>query len=514
MGQRISIIERLSVVWNQKKYFLFPVVSILILLCSACSRESEADIEVTLLQINDVYEIEAVSGGKLGGLARVGTIRKRLIEENPNTLTIMAGDFFSPSALGTAKVDGERLDGKQMIAVLNAMGLDYAAFGNHEFDIKKDPFYSRLNESEFKWIACNVFDEEGGLFPGILTNELLSFSNQQGSVFTLGIMGITMDENDPGYMSFSDPVSSIKTEIERIQKDADAIVAITHFDFVDDQMIAEQVPEIDLIIGGHDHENMIIRRGESFTPIAKADANAKSVFIHRLTFNPESKSLSIDSSILRIDDQIPDDPDTAKVVKHWVEKGFVGFKEMGFTPSEIVASSTESFDGREVSIRYQPTNLTQLIGDAMKHEVANADLGLFNSGSIRIDDKLTPGPISQYDVLRVLPFPGSVLSVSITGELLVDLLTSGRQQQGNGSFLQTSSNVYLENSTWMIDQDPIESNRRYTVAANDFLANGNERVFSFFDIKKPSDQFALIDLHGDMRLAVINELKKRFPVEG
>jgi 2',3'-cyclic-nucleotide 2'-phosphodiesterase (5'-nucleotidase family) len=59
----------------------------------------------TILQMNDVYELIPLSGGKKGGLARVATIRKLLREENPNTFTVMAGDVVSPSALGIKTKD-------------------------------------------------------------------------------------------------------------------------------------------------------------------------------------------------------------------------------------------------------------------------------------------------------------------------------------------------------------------------------------------------------------------------
>jgi len=57
-------------------------------------------IQWTFLQMNDVYELIPLSGGKKGGLARVATIRKLLLKENPNTITFLAGDVVSPSALG------------------------------------------------------------------------------------------------------------------------------------------------------------------------------------------------------------------------------------------------------------------------------------------------------------------------------------------------------------------------------------------------------------------------------
>ncbi|MCR4290832.1 MAG: metallophosphoesterase [Candidatus Scalindua sp.] len=96
-----------------------------------------------MLHLNDVYEIDLVSGGTQGGLARVATLKKQLLNKNQNTYAIMAGDLFSPSALGTAPYKGGRLDGRQMVATMNKLGLGYITFGNHEFDLNRDSFYSR-----------------------------------------------------------------------------------------------------------------------------------------------------------------------------------------------------------------------------------------------------------------------------------------------------------------------------------------------------------------------------------
>ena len=71
-------------------------------------------------------------------------------------MLVMAGDFLNPSLLGTIKVDGERLRGKQMVEVMNAMNFDLVAFGNHEFDLPYKDLQKRLNESKFDWISANV----------------------------------------------------------------------------------------------------------------------------------------------------------------------------------------------------------------------------------------------------------------------------------------------------------------------------------------------------------------------
>ncbi|MFK8058802.1 MAG: bifunctional metallophosphatase/5'-nucleotidase, partial [Polaribacter sp.] len=89
-------------------YFLF------ITILSSCTKDDH-NIEFTFLQINDVYEIAPIQGGEFGGMARVETIHQELLKQNKNTMLFMAGDFLNPSLLGTIKVDGERVRGKQMV---------------------------------------------------------------------------------------------------------------------------------------------------------------------------------------------------------------------------------------------------------------------------------------------------------------------------------------------------------------------------------------------------------------
>ncbi len=80
---------------------------VLLLAASRVAAQEVAPVRLTILQINDAYEITPVEGGRSGGPARVATIRRRRLAGNANTVTVLAGDFLSPAALGTASVDGE-----------------------------------------------------------------------------------------------------------------------------------------------------------------------------------------------------------------------------------------------------------------------------------------------------------------------------------------------------------------------------------------------------------------------
>src|SRR6266498_3993173 len=116
--------------------------------------QRECPVRVTLLQVNDVYQFAPVDGGARGGLARVLTLRKQIMNESPHTLFLLAGDTLSPS------IESNTYKGKQMIEAWDASGLDYATFGNHEFDFGPAVLLERMRESHFKWLAANVIDKD------------------------------------------------------------------------------------------------------------------------------------------------------------------------------------------------------------------------------------------------------------------------------------------------------------------------------------------------------------------
>lgn len=475
-------------------------------------------IDITLLQLNDVYEIAPVEGGKRGGLARVAGLRSQLLSENPHTFALMAGDFFSPSALGTARVDGERLAGAQMVAVLNTLGLDFATFGNHEFDIGETQFYQRLGESEFQWISSNVRDRVGQPFPQVSSSQMLTIEGASGDTVEIGLLGVTMDSNPAAYVSYLDPIEAAQIQVAQLQaQGADVIVALTHLPLAEDQQLVAAVPEIDLVLGGHEHENVQQWRigdrpsqstdcSTSGVPIFKADANARTVYVHRLSYDTDTNCLSIVSVLQPITAITPVDTATETVVETWLQRGFQGFRSSGFEPEAVVAVLQSSLDGLEASVRNRPTNLTQLIAEAMLQATPEADLALYNSGSIRIDDQLPPGEISQYDIIRILPFGGEVLTVEMTGRMLQRVLDQGDANRGTGGYLQTA-NVTQSGDRWMVQGNAIDAAGRYRVALNDFLVSGREQGLDFLSLDSP--EVTLIETHGDIRFAVINALQNQ-----
>jgi 5'-nucleotidase len=470
-------------------------------------------VKITLLQINDLYEITPVSGGKEGGMARLATLRKQLAAQNPNTFMILAGDLFSPSALGTAKVDGERLDGKQMVAVLNAIGLNYCTFGNHEFDLKEQPFLQRLSESRFKWFSSNAFDKNGKAFPNVAENVMFTVANASNQQARIGMFGVTMTKNQPNYVTFADPLATARKQAQSLRRQADILIAVTHLSLDEDIALAQTIPEIDLIMGGHEHENVQVWRGADFTPIFKADANVRSAYILDLVYDTETHHLQINSRPQPINDKIPDDPEVSQVVQHWVDLGFAAFRQMGFEPDKLVVNSPVALDGRESGVRNRSTNLTEIIVKAFLNATPEAELAIFNGGSIRIDDEIPPGPITEYDVIRILPFGGKVVSVEMRGRLLKQVLDQGQVNKGSGGYLHAVNAVWSEaQNNWLIGDKPLDQRRNYNVAISDFLITGNEQGLSYLN-RQNADLKVLNDNVIEVRRALINQLQKIFALK-
>ena len=94
------------------------------------------------------------------------------------------------------------------------------------------------------------------------------------------------------------------------------------------------------------------------------------------------------------------------------------------------------------------------------------------------------GPVSQYDVIRILPFGGKVLAVSIEGKVLKQVLDQGQVNRGMGGYLQTA-NVEFTAGSWHIGGQPLEPGRPYRVAINDFLLSGRESGLGFLTADNP-----------------------------
>ncbi|MCP4437822.1 MAG: bifunctional metallophosphatase/5'-nucleotidase [Aureispira sp.] len=453
---------------------------------TSSTSKTKGEISFTILQLNDVYEIAPLEGGKVGGMARVETFQKKLQAENPNTITVHAGDFLSPSLIGTIKDNGKRIKGAQMVDVMNAMGFDYVTYGNHEFDLKPADFQSRMNESNFGWTSCNTFRadtkeafyrEKDGKKEAVPEYAIHEVKNAAGDKMNIGIIGVTIPFNKAKYVHYEDVNESARKTYDKIKDQIDIAIAITHLDRYQDSLLAVAMPEFKLLIGGHDHNNMEFNVGK--VKITKADANARTVYVHRFKYNTSSKKSSFTSELVKIDDKIEDDPEVKKVVDKWLNKVDEIMSSGGYDANEIICKTDKILDGLEIHIREFPTELGYVTSEAMWAQDKTADFAVINSGSVRVDDKLT-GNITQYDILRTFPFGGGITLIELDGKNTKKLLEIGLVKNiGVGGFLQTTRNVTSKDGKHMIDGKAIDDAKTYKILLPDFVAQGKEQNLEF-----------------------------------
>lgn len=478
-------------------------------------------IRFQILHINDVYEIAPLPGDNLGGFARLKTLFDSLYNENPNTLFVVAGDFLSPSLLSSLKVDGTRIAGRHMIEVMNHAGVDVVAFGNHEFDLKYEELRQRLDESEFEWLATNVLRRKGdrlvpfharyGDFDYYLPETYVwEISDADGTQLKIGIFSALLPANLKDYVYYEDIYDEALKAYLELNARCDLVLGLTHLDLEMDLKLASLLPQVPLIMGGHEHE--LHHDSVGNVHIFKADANAKTAWIHQFEVDKAliPGYVGRKSYVRRIDQTLPADPYVDEVVQKWLRIQQAVIRQAGIDPESVLLVADEPLDGREASVRNRATNLTRLITAAMVAAARRpVDAAILNGGAIRVDDQLR-GPITGVDVFRTLPFGGSLVEVDLRGRLLRRVLEQGLRNKGKGGYLHWQGIAYRDGQ-WRIADAPLEDEQTYHIILPSFLLTGLETGLDFFTQAHP-DVLAVDapvdpeDVRADIRRAVIRYL--------
>jgi len=435
--------------------------------------EAERTARLTILQLNDLYEITPVEKGKKGGLARVATLRDRVARESPHTLLVLAGDFLSPSTMSSM------FQGAQMVATLNAAGLDLATFGNHEFDFGAEVTRQRMRESRFTWVSTNVLDPATGLpFGGAAPFVLREYDGIR--VAFIGLLTPetrTLSKGAAG-LTFLDPIQAAKDVIPRARRArADVIVALTHQDMAEDKQLAAAVPEIGLILGGHEHVPLDAKVGRTLILKTGSDAVALGRIDVTVTAGPGGRRVEAKWELIPVTDEIPGKPEVEAVVK-----GYEG--RMAAELDVVVGSTAVPLDTRNETVRAQESAVGNLIADLMRAAL-QADVALVNGGGIRGNTVIPAGPLRRRDVLTILPFANKIVKVDVTGDMLRQALENGLSQveRTAGRFPQVSGLRYVFDPrrpagsrllSVTVGGQPLNPHASYSLATFDFILGGGD----------------------------------------
>jgi 2',3'-cyclic-nucleotide 2'-phosphodiesterase (5'-nucleotidase family) len=379
---------------------------------------------VRFLLVNDVYVADTMADGS-GGLARVATVRGRLADQGP-VLFVLAGDVLSPSLLS------KYYSGHQMVEAFNAAKLDYATFGNHEFELPLDTLESRIAESKFKWISSNCTRADGSPLARVLPWDTVRVSHQK-----VGLFGLTLQGAYRKDYRCVPPDSAAHLAIDTlIAQGAELVVGVTHQTIEADRDLLSREPRLDLILGGHEHEahDSVV----SGRHVLKADANSRTAQFVTLWGGKGQWRQAV--GLVKIDNRLPDDTAVAAVVERWEDS-----LRARLGPERPVGQTAVAIDARDAIGRQQESLLGDLVTDAMRWG-ARADAAVLNAGTLRLDDVIRPGPLTNYQLESIFLFPDEtrVLTVPLTGARLRAVLEHGVADGslGKGGFLQVSGLSY------------------------------------------------------------------------
>jgi 5'-nucleotidase len=439
------------------------------ILSIAAQQKTDCNVKVTLLQVNDVYQFAPVDRGTKGGLARLLTLRKAAQAQNPNTLFLLSGDTISPS------VESITYKGAQMIDAWNAVGLDYATFGNHEFDFGPDVLKERMKESKFGWIAANVIDKKTGKpFGGAQPFVVREFGGVKIGIFGLVLPETKTTSSAGDDVDFRSPCDTARAMVAELRgQGVKVIVALTHLSMREDKEVA-RCSNVNLIVGGHEHSLLQSHAGTA--PIFKMTADGREMGQIDLNISKATGELeSIDWKI------IPVTAETANEAPEFTSV-LTKYQDLLNQLAKDVGQSSVPLDARSAENRTQETNVGNFVADAFR-KATNADVALLNGGSVRADQLIPAGPLTVRDVLSILPFKNKLVKIQITGATLRAALEHGVSRSAEdaepGRFPQVSGIQFSFDASKpagsrvvdvKVNGQPLADSKKYTLTTSTFVA--------------------------------------------
>lgn len=358
-------------------------------------------------------------------MAELCTLINKEKKNLKDCIVTLNGDFLSASSLAV------KLQGSHMIDILNTMPckiyffnitlVDLISLGNHEFDFGAEVLIKRLGEvkKESKILNSNIL-KKGTKDIMDKTEELhvMELSNGTKVGFFAVCTQRTPELSKPGdSIVFEDVIECSKRMIKKLKDlKCEIFIALTHLDVAADRQLAVAVPEIQIILGGHDHSPHIQYQGETF--LLKSGQNGQ--FLSNIEFTVEKKTiefggkeyskLSIYPNLkLILNKGFEPNEKTKERVQYYVE-------QIPKDHSEPICVVMKFLNSKTENVRTKETNMASLYADAMKWTY-EADIGFVSGGSVRADSGYYPGSyFTKGNLEKEAPFPNKCKVIEVTGE--------------------------------------------------------------------------------------------------
>jgi 5'-nucleotidase / UDP-sugar diphosphatase len=424
---------------------------------------------VVILAVNDIYRIEGLEGGSVGGLARLRTLRKQLEQAYPGRVLLLhGGDVIFPSFLSRT------YGGRQMIDVLNLMDGDsragrldermFVTLGNHEFEkegCRSDPvLQQRLAEADFYWLHTNVsYVPCPDRRPRLAGVNLVQGRIVPVGGLRVGLFGLTIETTSDAFR-FTGARETARAVVQDLRRrGADVIVAVTHLNWHDDVELFKELRSegLGLIIGGHDHVSMKLPKDAAEPRIFKADADARTAWVVTLTVHGDAR-VQATGRLHTLDASVAKDAAVDRQVAGWLKRHAEEFCQaaaadpawLGARPvtasclDERLAIAQTRLNASEAKIRSGETSLGNWIADQIvdTFKDCRVDGAFINAGGLRLNQDLaTDSPIQMRHLQELVQYPSALRVYKLSHAQLRRALENAVSVPDAGRWLQVSDQI-------------------------------------------------------------------------
>lgn len=481
----------------------------------AVAQDEEEPFPLTIMHTNDVHSHYDPNSEGNGGMARMASIVNQVRDEVDNALLVDAGDQFT----GTLYHVQHR--GEDTSQLMNFVGYDAMALGNHEFDDGEAILAAFINAVKFPVLSANI-DASGS---ADLADLIQPYAILEVGEEKVGVFGLITPETDilssPSKETlFDSDLSAVaQATVDALtEEEVNKIILLSHCGYEADLEIAQDTSGIDVIVGGHTHTFLtnMFSGGEDYYPVILAGTDGDPVlvvqsgehleFLGRLDVEFDGEGILTDweGDLILISQYITPEPTTHVMLKFLA-------KPIEELTSQEIGESDVYLDGDRIVCRFEECTMGNLIADAIREETG-VQVALQNGGGIRAS--IEEGTVTLGDVMTVLPFGNLISTFELTGADLLAVLENGVSRvdvdEGTGRFLQVSGLRYSFDASqpvdsrvsdvevWNAETETYEAlvlTANYTVAANDYMRSGGdgysvlaENAINPYDFGSPLDQ--------------------------
>lgn len=476
---------------------------LLAVLSSLAIAQDEEPFALTVIHTNDTRAAHLPNSDGDGGVALLASVIKQIRREAPNnSLLLDAGDRFTGSLFHT------QYQGQDQVQIMNLLGYDAMALGNHEFDNGDQVLADFINAVNFPIVSANIDASASAPLSGrILPYTTFDIGGRQVGLIGLTTAETTVISNPSRDVTFNPDYAAIANEQSAIlgQQGINVIILLIDVGPGEAEALIPDLVGIDLVVGGRSQTGFDGSAGDyalQFETLAgetvyyvQADANTQFVGRIDLEFDADGTISAANGEIIPLIKYITPDPEAAALVNELYES----VRALSEQPIGTVA--TAQLDGRREVCRVEECVLGNLIADSMRFN-SGAQIALMNGGGIRAN--IEAGEITFGDVLTVQPFSNLLATFELSGANLIVALENGvstitvtdgviSRQGLSGRFPQVSGIHYTYDPTQPVGSrivsvevegtdgtfSQIDPDAIYTVAANGFMRTGGDGYIVF-----------------------------------